>query len=109
VSCLDVLIDRRTSFLESGHFFARPQGEPRKRLHQPYRFRVRLHEHQRGRTGLNVIEDFDPEYLNADLMKPRRGFRLVAGKEELGGVRGIRGLTFGKLFSNFLKRPFIPG
>ncbi len=26
----------------------------------------------------------DPGYLNAGLMKPRRGFTLVAGKEKLG-------------------------
>jgi hypothetical protein len=33
---------------------------------------------------LNVITDLDPVYLNAGLMKPRRGFTLVAGKEKLG-------------------------
>ncbi len=26
----------------------------------------------------------DPGYLNAGLMKPRKGFTLVAGKEKLG-------------------------
>jgi hypothetical protein len=33
---------------------------------------------------LNVITGVDPVYLNAGLMKPRRGFTLVAGKEKLG-------------------------
>ena len=45
---------------------------------------------------MNIIEDFDPEYLNADLMKPRRGFPLVAGKEELGGKRD-KGVDFWKI------------
>jgi len=26
----------------------------------------------------------DPDYLSAGLMKPRKGFTLVAGKEKLG-------------------------
>jgi hypothetical protein len=39
----------------------------------------------RGRVGLNVIESLHADYLNAGLMKPRRGLTLVAGKEKLEG------------------------
>jgi len=42
----------------------RPRGGSLKRLHRPYRFRVWLREHQGERVGLNVIEGFDPDYLN---------------------------------------------
>jgi hypothetical protein len=38
-----------------------------------------------GRRGIHVMAGVDPGYLNAGLMKPRRGFTLVAGKEKLGG------------------------
>ena len=30
---------------------------------------------------MNVIKSLDLDYLNAGLVKPRRGFTLVAGKE----------------------------
>ena len=37
----------------------------------------------KGRVGLNVIEGLDRGYLNAGLMKPRRGLTPMAGKEKL--------------------------
>jgi hypothetical protein len=49
-------------------------GGSLKRLHRPNRFGVQLHEFEGGRVG-------------AGLMKPRRGFTLVAGKENLGWAR----------------------
>jgi hypothetical protein len=33
---------------------------------------------------LSVIEGLDPGYLNAGLMKPRRGLTPTVGKEKLG-------------------------
>jgi len=63
---------------------ARYRGGSLKRLDRPYRFTVQLHEHQGERVGLNVMEALDPVYLNAGLMKPRKGLTLVAGKEKLG-------------------------
>jgi hypothetical protein len=38
-------------------------------------------------VGLNDITGLDPDYLSAGLMKPRRGFTLVAGNEKLGKVQ----------------------
>jgi hypothetical protein len=48
---------------------------------------------------LNVIEGLDPGYLNAGLMKPRRGLTLVAGKEKLGAAKNyvILDILFGVL------------
>ena len=33
---------------------------------------------------MSVIEGLDPGYLNAGLMKPRRGLTLTTGKKKLG-------------------------
>jgi hypothetical protein len=38
----------------------------------------------KGGEGIHVMVTVDPGYLNAGLMKPRRGFTLVAGKKTLG-------------------------
>jgi hypothetical protein len=38
----------------------------------------------KGGESANVMAGVDPAYLNAGLMKPRRGFTRVAGKEKLG-------------------------
>ncbi len=59
------------------------------RLHRPNRFRVGYLS-LKGGEGIHVIVGVDPGYLNAGLMKPRRGFTLVAGKEKLGVGKGIR-------------------
>jgi hypothetical protein len=42
----------------------------------------------KGGEGIHVMAGVDPGYLNAGLMKPRRGFTLVAGKKKLGGGQG---------------------
>ncbi len=34
--------------------------------------------------GIHVMRGLDPGYLNAGLMKPRRGSTPIPGKEELG-------------------------
>jgi len=41
----------------------------------------------KGGVGINVMTGVDPGYLNAGLMKPRRGFTLVAGNENWGWAR----------------------
>ncbi len=38
----------------------------------------------KGGEGIHVMVGVDPGYLNVGLMKPRKGFTLVAGKEKLG-------------------------
>ncbi len=52
------------------------------RLHRPNRFRVGYLS-SKGGEGIHVMVGVDPGYLNMGLMKPRKGFTLVAGKERL--------------------------
>ena len=59
---------------------ARDQGGSLERLHRPNRFRVGYLS-LKGGVGINVMAGVDSGYLNAGLMKPRRGFTLVAGNE----------------------------
>jgi hypothetical protein len=66
---------------------ARDQGGSLKRLHRPNRFRGGCLS-LKGGEGIHVMAGVDPGYLNAGLMKPRRGFTLVAGKKKLGGGQG---------------------
>jgi hypothetical protein len=70
--------------------FACNQGGSLKRLHRPNRFRGGCLS-LKGGEGIRVMVTVDPDYLNADLMKPRRGFTLAAGKKKLGV--GKRSLT----------------
>jgi len=39
---------------------------------------------------LSVIEGLDPGYLNAGLMKPRRGLTPTTGKKKLGVGKGSK-------------------
>ncbi len=80
---LDVLIARD---LCSGirSIFARDRGGSPERLHRPNRFRVWLRELEGGGRVDFHVYGLDPVTLNAGLMKPRRGFTLVAGEEKLG-------------------------
>ena len=48
------------------------------------------HMSWKGESGSRCHYGLDPVYLNAGLMKPRRGFTLAAGKEKLGWARGLR-------------------
>jgi hypothetical protein len=61
----------------------RGQGGSLKRLHRSNRFRGGCLSLKGGESA-NVMAGVDPAYLNAGLMKPRRGFTRVAGKEKLG-------------------------
>jgi hypothetical protein len=38
----------------------------------------------KGGEGIHVMAGVDPGYLNAGVMKPRRGFTLVAGEKKPG-------------------------
>jgi hypothetical protein len=42
---------------------------------------------RKGESESQCHYGLDPVCLNAGLMKPRRGFTLVAGKEELGEAK----------------------
>ena len=80
---LDVLIARD---LCSGirSIFARDRGGSPKRLHRPNRFRVWLRELGGGGEWIFMSTALIRVTLNAGLMKPRRGFTLVAGEENWG-------------------------
>jgi hypothetical protein len=47
-------------------------------------FQVWLHEFEGGKVGFNVITALIRVTLNVGLMKPWRGFTLVAGRDKLG-------------------------
>jgi hypothetical protein len=63
--------------------FARDQGGSLKKLHRPSRYR-RGCLSLKGGEGIHVMAGVNPGYLNVGLMKPRRGFTLVAGNKKLG-------------------------
>jgi hypothetical protein len=57
--------------------------EGRLALHRPNCFRGSCLS-LKGGERIHIMAGVDPGYLNAGLMKPRRGFTLVAGKKKLG-------------------------
>jgi hypothetical protein len=79
---LGVQIDGRP-FAGIRSILARDRGRFLKRLHRPHRFRVWLHPFE-GEIGSECYYGLGPAYLNAGLMKPRRGFPPAAGEEKLG-------------------------
>jgi len=56
---------------------------------------------------LSVIEGLDPGYLNAGLMKPRRGLTPTTGKKKLGWARDRKRIrlqrTFDKRVATYYK------
>jgi hypothetical protein len=42
-----------------------------------------------GESGSQCHHALDPVYLNAGLMKPRRGFTLAVGEEKLGVGKSV--------------------
>ena len=55
--------------------------------------------------GIHVMAGVDPGYLNAGLMKPRRGFTLVAGNENWGWASFLLSLTRAKLIFILAVKP----
>jgi hypothetical protein len=76
----------------SGFFslLTRDRGGSLERLHRPNRFRDWLHAFQGENQGPRFLRALMPFAIKAGLMKPRKGFTLVTGKEKLGMGKGKR-------------------